>query len=201
MISPIFDTVVRTNRTVLAPVTSEDADALYDILSDQDIRSSYGFFDEAFFADAKVEAVRRFCTLLDAVNQQGAAMACTVRLAENPLHVIGYIAVGESEPDTKPGQWEIGYFLAKEHQGQGLAKEMVAEVLSRAQTDFGITEFFTYVKPENMRSAGLLEDFGFVAKGETAWSGPYEISADCALTSGAQGGSKIGYFEKRTLGG
>ena len=60
---------------------------------------------------------------------------------------------------------EIGFILAPEHCGQGLASEALAAVIARAFTTHELTQIVADVDPRNAASLALLGKFGFVQTG------------------------------------
>jgi RimJ/RimL family protein N-acetyltransferase len=55
---------------------------------------------------------------------------------------------------------EIGWRLASEHWGQGLATEGAREVLRFAYQELGLTEVVSFTVPENVRSRRVMEKLG-----------------------------------------
>ena len=70
----------------------------------------------------------------------------------------------------KAGLWdnqEIGFILARDHWGRGLAREAAGLVIARARSR-GVTTIVADVDPRNTASLGLLRRMGFVQTGQAS---------------------------------
>jgi RimJ/RimL family protein N-acetyltransferase len=65
----------------------------------------------------------------------------------------------------EPRQAEIGYTLAREHQGKGYASEAVSTLLDYAFATLGLHRVYAFVICENQRSVALLERLGMRREG------------------------------------
>lgn len=74
---------------------------------------------------------------------------------------IGFVAVGEK----RNGACELGYMIAREHRGSGLAREAVSAVLDHLFAAEGRRRVFADTDPDNMASRALLERLGFTLEG------------------------------------
>ncbi len=74
---------------------------------------------------------------------------------------IGWVSAGEKR---QGGVSEIGYLLAREHWGQGLATEAVTAVIDRLFAE-GQRRVFADTDPDNAASIALLERLGFRREG------------------------------------
>lgn len=77
--------------------------------------------------------------------------------------LIGDCALNVNRED--PPQAEIGYTLARAHQGKGLGQEAVSAVLDYAFEAFGVHRAIARLDAENNASAKLLERLGFRREG------------------------------------
>ncbi len=67
----------------------------------------------------------------------------------------------------QPGkEVEIGYSIAPEHTGKGLATETAQRLLQYGREVLGITQFVAYTNQLNLASNRVLEKSGFTAVGE-----------------------------------
>ncbi len=66
---------------------------------------------------------------------------------------------------AKAGELEIGYCLARQAWGKGLAKAAAAGLLGLAFQGLGMHRVFGLVDPENPASVGVLEGLGFRQEG------------------------------------
>lgn len=74
---------------------------------------------------------------------------------------IGFVAVGEK----RNGPCELGYLLARDRQGEGLAREAVSRVLDQIFLAEGRRRVFADIDPDNSASLRLLERLGFTLEG------------------------------------
>ena len=74
---------------------------------------------------------------------------------------IGFVAAGEKR---QGGVSEIGYLLARDAQGRGIAQEAVTAVIDRLFAE-GQRRVFADCDPENRESIALLERLGFQLEG------------------------------------
>jgi len=65
---------------------------------------------------------------------------------------------------------EVGYTLDREHWGKGYAVEAVARLVDYLFDDLGVTRVFGMLDPENLASARVLEQTGFLYEGRTKLS-------------------------------
>lgn len=73
---------------------------------------------------------------------------------------------------TDGKQAEVGYTLAREHQGNGYASEAVRRLLDHAFRDLGLHRVHAVTDQENMPSVAVLERLGLRREGafvENAW--------------------------------
>jgi [ribosomal protein S5]-alanine N-acetyltransferase len=74
---------------------------------------------------------------------------------------IGFVAAGERQQSDVS---EIGYMLARDHWGRGLADEAISAVIDRLFAE-GQRRVFADTDPENVHSRRLLERLGFQLEG------------------------------------
>jgi RimJ/RimL family protein N-acetyltransferase len=75
---------------------------------------------------------------------------------------IGFVAAGERRQGNVT---EIGYMLAREHWGGGIAREAVSRVIDYIFRVEGQRRVFADTDPENLSSRALLERMGFRLEG------------------------------------
>lgn len=69
--------------------------------------------------------------------------------------------------DVEDGEAELGFRLAENATGRGLATAAVREVLALAATEYGLTSLRAGASAGNKASQGVLERAGFVAVGDS----------------------------------
>jgi ribosomal-protein-alanine N-acetyltransferase len=74
---------------------------------------------------------------------------------------IGWVAAGEKR---QGGVTEIGYILARDHWGKGIAAEAVSAVIDQLFAE-GQRRIFADTDPENTASLALLDRLGFKREG------------------------------------
>jgi RimJ/RimL family protein N-acetyltransferase len=83
-------------------------------------------------------------------------------VVEKPEEIpVGLLVLGESDGNSERIQLAIGYLLAEEHWGKGLASELVAGLLAWCLTQLAIASLVARVAPENIASRRVLEKNGF----------------------------------------
>lgn len=64
--------------------------------------------------------------------------------------------------DLATGMAEIGYRIAQQHAGQGLATDAVRHLTSLGRSQWGLKRLLAYVAVENVASARVVEKCGFM---------------------------------------
>lgn len=83
--------------------------------------------------------------------------------------------------DVADGSAELGYRIAQQAAGQGLATAAVGKVRELAATKYGLTRLRARVTQDNPASRKVLEHNGFVAVGELTLNGKPARSYICEL--------------------
>ncbi len=136
-------------RIALRPFLASDADALFPIFADPRAMRYWSTPPHA-----SIEATRAFVRATMEATQAG----------EGDDQVV----VFEGQVIGKAGLWnneEIGFILAPELWGQGLAREALEAVIAQARKR-GVARITADVDPRNALSIGLLTRLGFVQTGE-----------------------------------
>jgi len=154
--------VLETPRLILRHFVPEDVDALSEVLCD---RENMRYYPNPF-ARADVEAwiektlgryrddgIGLWALILKAGHQF--AGDCGLMLQ----HVDGAI------------ETEVGYHLARRHQGQGLATEAARTCLDHAFSTLGLERVISLIRPENLPSRRVAERNGMSVEKETIFVG------------------------------
>lgn len=141
--------VLETARLRLRPRVPADAEALFPTMSRPEPmrwwwRGPYVSLDE----------------LRAQFGEQGEGRRCWAITRHGGGGAIGFVSAGE----RRPGVSEIGYLLAAEASGQGIAAEAVAAVIDRLFAE-GQRRVFADTDPDNRSSRALLERLGFTLEG------------------------------------
>jgi RimJ/RimL family protein N-acetyltransferase len=138
-----------SSRISLRPFEAADAEALFPIFADARAMKYWSSPPHA-----SIDVTRAFVQ----------ATIDATRTGEGDDHVV----VFEGRVIGKAGLWdnvEIGFILAPEVWGQGLAREALEAVVARARSR-GVKRITADVDPRNAASIGLLTRQGFVRTGE-----------------------------------
>ncbi|MFN3475799.1 MAG: GNAT family N-acetyltransferase [Blastomonas sp.] len=143
--------VLASERLVLRQVTTDDAEALFEVLSDVDLMTWWSSAPHRC-----VEETRAY--LEPAAVGEWRSWAIT-RTGEDIA--LGWVAVHDRRENVS----EIGYILARSCWGQGIAREAVTMVLDQLLVTEGQRRVFADADPENVHSIGLLTSMGFQQEG------------------------------------
>ncbi len=141
---------IATTRLRLRARRPDDAEALFPSLSDADLmhwwsRPPY---------DSVAELREHFAQVHD-------GWRCWAITLPGDDRAIGFISAGEKRQGKVT---EIGYMLAREHWGTGIAREAVAAVITQLFAE-GQRRVFADTDPENAASNALLDRLGFRREG------------------------------------
>jgi len=142
---------IATARLLLRARTIDDADALFPAMSDP---AQMTWWSHPPFAS--VEALRAQFAAHVASDWR-----CWAITRAGDDRALGFVAAGEKR---QGGVSELGYFLARDAQGQGIAREAVSAVTARL-FDEGQRRVFADTDPDNRASIALLERLGFIREG------------------------------------
>lgn len=150
---------IETERLILRPIVEDDAAALFAIYSDPEVLRYWSHppfteLDQAIALAREAAALWETRSLL----QWGITR-------RDRGGVIGTTTLYRW--DRRHKRAEIGYILARAHQGHGYAHEAVAGVLRFGFTTMDLHRIAADTDPENERSIRLLDRFGFVFEGLT----------------------------------
>ncbi len=137
------------DSVTLRPFRNADAEALHPIFADPEAMRFWSTPPHA-----SLEDTRAFVRATIAATSEGRGD--------------DQVIVFEGRVIGKAGLWdnrEIGFILAPEYWGRGLAREAVGLVIARARAR-GVTSIRADVDPRNSACLGLLRRMGFVQVGE-----------------------------------
>ncbi len=150
--------IVNTVSTGLRLLGTDDAKRLFEILSDPAVSSPIRLFRQPFTmpqaeewcARAEASAAAKSELLLAAVRKADAVIA-----GNAGIHLI-----------QDENMAEIGYWVAREYWGQGLAREMTASVIALARSRLDLKGLCATTAASNDASRHILEKFAFKATEE-----------------------------------
>lgn len=135
-----------TARLLLRPIEAADAVALFPLFSDDQTMR--------WWSSAPFATITDFAAWL--AQEEGVAWA--ICLEGRP---IGRVVLRE----RRAGVAELGYLLAREQWGRGLAREAIAAVIDHGFGPLGLRRIFADTDPENAASVGVMAALGFVFEG------------------------------------
>lgn len=137
---------------MLRPIRASDAEALHAPLSDVALMTWWSSAPHA-----SVEETRDYIT--PRVEEgRWRSWAITRKGVD---HALGWVSVG----NRRDGVSEVGYILARDHWGGGVAREAVSAVIDHLFHAEGHRRLFADTDPENDASNALLRRLGFILEG------------------------------------
>jgi RimJ/RimL family protein N-acetyltransferase len=153
--------VLLTERLLLRPLRSEDAEAWYAFHADPVTMRHLGG------VQPRSVAWRGLCAMAGAWSIRGFSMfAVTLR---DTGEWIG--RVGPWQPEGWPGT-EIGWGLASRFAGQGFAREAAVATIDYAVDVLGWTDIIHTIAPDNSESIALAQRLGSTNRGPTRLPAP-----------------------------
>ncbi|MFL9840951.1 GNAT family N-acetyltransferase [Sphingomonas sp. ST-64] len=144
--------ILETARLRLRGIGPDDASAMFPVLSDDALMT---WWSSAAHRD--VAETRAYLTYTP---DPEAMRSWAITLCDGSP-AIGWVTVIR----RRPGVNEIGYILARDHWGSGIASEAVARVLDLLFRDEGQRRVFADIDPDNSASCSLVERLGFRREG------------------------------------
>jgi [ribosomal protein S5]-alanine N-acetyltransferase len=147
--------VLETDRLQLRQIVKEDAMAIYNYFSDEEVTTHYGMNT---FTSA-VQALQLITSFQLLFNENKGIRWGIVRKDTNE-----FIGTGGFHNVSKPYQrCEIGYEIARPHWKQGFASEAASALLTYGFETYN--RIGALVLPENIPSIHLVEKLGFTKEG------------------------------------
>jgi [ribosomal protein S5]-alanine N-acetyltransferase len=146
-----------TNRLHLRQIQPTDAEALFAIRSDQEVREPYGQEPHQ-----SVDDTRAFIQHIQALYEQREAIFWGITLKGEDT-VIGSCTFFPFGPDFHYA--ETGYELHRAYWRQSIMSEAMSAVLTYGFTGLGLHRIEANVASKNTRSKGLLLKLGFTYEG------------------------------------
>ena len=149
--------VLETQRLILRPFTLDDAEFIYELVNQPSWKRYIGDrgVDSLAAARTYIETVP-----LAAYRQHGFGLFAVERKADSILIGTCGLLKRETLKDV-----DIGFALIARYEGQGLMYEAAAATLVYCRDTLGLARVVAIVKPDNTRSARLLERLGMREEG------------------------------------
>lgn len=139
---------LETKRPILRSFTEDDTDALYLLLSDQEVNTFLPWFP----VKNKAEANQFYKERLAASNKAEPPYSYAICFKEDP-RPIGYVTVGMDD------SYDFGYALRKEFWHKGLVTEASRAVVAQLMKD-GLPYITATHDKNNPRSGGVMKQLG-----------------------------------------
>lgn len=143
-----------TERLRLVPVTTENADRLWDLLQKPDLRDYQDLpeVDRAQFRRTVAARPRRL--------QPGAwGRFEWLLFLEGIDEAVGWASLRIAERSVSAG--EVGYSVVREYRGRGIATEALRAVVKEAFEVLALRRVRAYCVPDNVASRHVLRNAGF----------------------------------------
>ncbi len=150
--------MIQTNRLIIRPFQEADRNALIKLLMNEEFMA----FSEAGTFNNE-GANQRFNQIIAYASQGLGKQAITLTALGE---LVGYCGI---EPFQLEGsqEMELGYRIASNHRGQGIATEAALAILANSS----IKRLFAYVEEQNSKSIKILLHLGFKNQGECTLKG------------------------------
>ncbi|WP_203333443.1 GNAT family N-acetyltransferase [Planococcus beigongshangi] len=150
--------VLETPRLQLVQIGPEHTDALFDILSRDEVTRYYGMdsIEDRLIAEKMIQAFQ-----FGFESQRSFRWGLQLK---GSGEFIGTIGLNNLNVGSKKS--EIGYELHPAYWRKGLAKEAVLEVLRYAFTELALYRMGAVTYPANEASSGMLKKLGFKEEGK-----------------------------------
>jgi len=152
--------VIPTRRLNLVPVREENAETLWQVLQQPDLRDFQDLPDLDAAAFRRNIAQRPKELRAAAIGRFEWMIYWRGTDASKPL---GWVSLRIAERATETA--EIGYSVVREHRGRGVATEAVAALVAEGFERAQLARVRAYCVPENASSRAVLERNGFLDQG------------------------------------
>ena len=165
--------VMTTPRLRLVPVTTENSDALWDVLQHASLR------DHQDLPDVDRAQLRRMVAARPRVLQPGSFGRYEWLIYfEGEEPAVGWASLRIGERSTSSG--EVGYSVVEAFRGRGIATEALRAVLNEGFARTLLRKIRAYTVPTNAPSRAVLERVGFsedgiLAHGATVRGKPVDV--------------------------
>lgn len=165
---------IQTARLLLVPVTAVNAEALWALLQEPDLRDYQDLPDVDRNQFLRVVSARP-TRLVPGVTGRFEWLMHYSNLKREPLGWVS-LRIAESSRTTA----EIGYSVIRAHRGRGVATEAVAALVEEAFRRARLREIRAYCLPENASSRAVLrhngfDDEGTLPRGATVQGKPVDV--------------------------
>ena len=152
--------ILETNRTYVRELSVDDIDALFELYEKQGITD---FIEPLFPYEEELEYEKKYIECVYEFYDYGMWLV----FDKDTDKLIGRIGVENREESaeifTAEQSVELGYIVAPEYQGSGIATEVCKVVIEYMIEEFLITRFTARVNEKNVPSVKVIKKLGFSA--------------------------------------
>lgn len=149
--------ILETERLVLREVTNEDAQQIFNYLSDEEVMKYYGLEPFKTIEDA-VDEISWYQSLFN--QKKGIRWGITLK---EQGEVIG--SCGFHNKVSQHYRTEIGFELSRVYWGQGIAREAIEAIIQYGMEYMSLHRIEALIEPPNLPSQRLVEKLGFTREG------------------------------------
>ncbi len=148
---------IETNRLILRDVTSDDAEDMFNYLSDGEVVKHMGLPPSQTIADV-LDEIKWYTSILE--EGSGIRWGITLKDAGKVIGSCGFLNMV-----PKHYRAEVGFELSKEFWGRGIAGEALRAMVKYGYVHYRLERIEALIEPDNLPSQKLVEKHGFIREG------------------------------------
>ena len=149
---------IETARLIIRPFRLPDLEAIYSIVSDDDVMK---FLPDDRMSKDRFKGVLKWLISCYGKNTADNILKLTLAITlKDTQTIIGWCGLGPLE--INPADIEIYYGLAKKFWGQGIATEAASAILDCGFNNIGLKKIVAVVSPLNLASRRVIEKLGMI---------------------------------------
>lgn len=149
--------ILETNRLVLREITPEDAESIFNYLSDKEVMKYYGLEPFQSVNDA-LDEISWYQSIRE--NSTGIRWGITLKGKDEVIGSCGYLNIIPQHYRS-----DIGFELSKDYWGQGIAQESIEAIIKYGFEQLNLQRIQALIEPPNEASQKLVERQGFIKEG------------------------------------
>lgn len=147
--------MIESDRTILRPWHTDDAEALFRYASDARVSEP-----ALWQRHTSVDMSREIIGQVFAPNP--CAFAIVLKQTGEPIGCIGLVPKEDEHFETETSEREIGYWVGYPYWGMGIATEALRALIRHLHDEKGINAFMITANAENTASQRVAEKCGFL---------------------------------------
>ena len=155
---------ILTERLTIRPLAMVDLETFVSYRQDPDIARFQGW-ESTYSKDQAIELVKSQAGSV--LPGKGDWLQLAICSRVNEMHVGDLAIKSVAEQDST---FELGFTIAKQHQGQGLAKEAATKLMSYLVLEAGAKKFIATTDSRNNASIKVLSALGFKQDFSKGWT-------------------------------